>query len=69
MQLLYSKIERLFPLLAGSKNFEAINSNYPSQGKWLFVINDIVCEDNQVVTDVSITDGVMHARAISFHTI
>jgi hypothetical protein len=27
-----SKIEGLFPLFAGHKNFEAINSNYPSQG-------------------------------------
>lgn len=56
-------------LIVGRKNFVEINSNYPAQGKWLFKINTIVCEGNQVVTDVSVTDGVVQARAITFHTV
>jgi len=56
-------------LIVGRKNFEAINSNYPANGKWLFVINAIVCEDNEVVSDVSVTDGTLKARAITFHTV
>lgn len=32
-------------------------------------INSIVSDGNQVVTDVSITDGSLKAKAITFHTI
>jgi len=56
-------------VIKGRENFEAINTNYPSQGKWQFEINAIVCEANQVVSDVSVTDGHIIARAITFHTI
>ncbi len=56
-------------LIVGRKNFTAINSYYPANGKWLFDINSIVCEDKTVVTDVSITDGEFKARAITFHTV
>jgi len=56
-------------LIIGRKNFTAINENYPANGKWLFEINSIVTENNTVVTDVSISDGVVTARAITFHTV
>ncbi|MEM7331858.1 MAG: nuclear transport factor 2 family protein [Chloroflexota bacterium] len=56
-------------LIVGRDNFTAVNSSYPSHGTWLFEINTIVCEGETVVTDVSITDGVQNARAITFHTI
>jgi len=56
-------------LIVVGKNFEAINSNYPANGKWLFVINAIICEDNQIDSDVSVADGVIHARDITLHTI
>ena len=56
-------------LVSGRKNFAAINTNYPAKGRWLFDINSVVCEGNQVVTDVSVTDGVQKARAITFHTV
>lgn len=56
-------------LIAGRRNFTAINSCYPANGKWDFKVNSIVCEDDTVVTDVSITDGVQQARAITFHTV
>ena len=56
-------------LIIGRENFAAINSCYPAHGKWLFDVNSIVCENDIVVTDVSITDGVQKARAITFHTV
>lgn len=56
-------------LILGRKNFTEINSYYPAHGKWEFEINSVVCEGTQVVTDVSITDGVQKARAITYHTI
>ena len=56
-------------LIIGRENFAAINSCYPAHGKWLFDVNSIVCENDTVVTDVSITDGVQKARAITFHTV
>ncbi len=56
-------------LIVGPKNFAEINSQYPSNGVWQFHLNTIVVEGNQVVTDVSVTDGTQHARAITFHTV
>ena len=56
-------------LIVGRKNFAEINSSYPTDGIWKFEINSLVCEGQQVVTDVSITDGDQKARAITFHTV
>ncbi len=56
-------------LIVGRENFAAINTHYPANGAWSFVINSIVAEGNQVVTDVSISDGAVKARAITFHTV
>lgn len=55
--------------VSGRDNFTAINQNYPAQGRWQFVVNQLVAEGNQVVTDVSVTDGVIQARAITFSTV
>ncbi|MGC5428803.1 nuclear transport factor 2 family protein, partial [Aeromonas veronii bv. sobria] len=56
-------------LILGRDNFVAINTFYPANGLWLFEIHSVVCEGSTVVTDVSVTDGVQKARAITFHTI
>jgi ketosteroid isomerase-like protein len=56
-------------IILGRENFIAINSNYPANGKWQFTINSIVSEADNVVTDVSVTDGTQRARAITFHTV
>lgn len=53
----------------GRENFAKINSQYPASGKWTFVLNSIVAERNQVVTDVSVSDGKLFERAITFHTV
>ncbi len=56
-------------LIVGRANFAEINTNYPSNGNWIFQINSIICEGNHVVSDVDITDGTVRARAITFHTV
>ena len=55
--------------ILGRENFAAVNTNYPAEGKWHFQINHIVAEDNMVVTDVSVTEGKISGRAITFSTI
>ncbi len=56
-------------LIVGRENFTAINSYYPANGVWRFDIHSVVGDGTTVVTDVSITDGVQKARAITFHTV
>jgi hypothetical protein len=55
--------------IVGRHNFAALNSNYPAAGSWRFVINKLVAEGNTVVSDVSVTDGHVNARAITFSTV
>lgn len=72
-QWLSEEFEGIWPqsseIVRGRENFAALNSAYPANGKWDFTINSIVCEGAEIVTDVSITDGVQKARAITFHTV
>ncbi|MFN8399179.1 MAG: nuclear transport factor 2 family protein [Anaerolineales bacterium] len=56
-------------LIRGRENFAKINTAYPANGKWRFNINSIVAEGDIVVTDVSVTDGVVKDRVITFSTI
>lgn len=56
-------------VICGRENFAAINTNYPAHGTWKFRINSLLAEGDQVVSDVSVTDGTVSARAITFHTI
>ena len=46
-----------------------MNEEYPAHGRWEFTVNRIVGDDFEAVTDVSVTDGVQQARAISFFTV
>ncbi len=55
--------------VVGRKNFTEINAGYPAAGPWRFRVNSIVADGDRVVTDVSITDGSVKARAITFHTV
>ena len=56
--------------IRGAENFVRLNAEYPSAtGKWQFRINRLVAQGNDVVTQVSITDGEQHAEAISFFTV
>ncbi len=55
--------------IRGRENFAKLNTAYPTQGTWHFTINSIVAEGDEVVTDVSVTDGTLHDRVITFSTI
>ena len=55
--------------IRGRKNFTAVNEEYPAEGRWEFTVNRIVGDEVTVVTDVSITDGAIQARAITFFTV
>lgn len=54
--------ERIF----GRENFAKVNEEYPANGRWSFTVNRIVGNAAEVVSDVSVTDGTQHARAITF---
>ena len=56
-------------LIRGRERFAGLNQEYPASGRWIFTLNHLVAGDGEVVTDVSVTDGVQAARAISFFTI
>ncbi len=50
----------------GREDFVRLNSTYPANGFWRFTVHRIVAEGSQVVSDVSVTDGVVQARVIAF---
>ncbi|MDN3609837.1 nuclear transport factor 2 family protein [Vibrio ostreicida] len=56
-------------LIVGRDNFVKINTHYPTTGRWQFTLHSIVCENETVVTDVTVTDGLQTARAVTFHTV
>ena len=53
----------------GRENFVAINEKYPAHGRWEFVVQRVIAEGDQAVSDVDVTDGVIRARVITFSTI
>lgn len=55
--------------IRGRENFVNINAAYPAQGKWHFTINHIAADGDLVVTHVSVTDGKLNDRAITFSTV
>lgn len=55
--------------IIGRDNFIAINQAYPASGRWQFSVNHILADSDTVVTDVDITDGKIHAKAITFHLV
>lgn len=55
--------------IRGRENFVAINENYPAAGRWNFTVHRLVAGADEVASEVSVTDGVVRARAITFSTI
>ncbi|MCY1126594.1 nuclear transport factor 2 family protein [Frigidibacter sp. RF13] len=53
----------------GRANFAALNHAYPTSGRWTFTLNRIVAEGAEVVTDVTVSDGTVIARAVTFHEV
>lgn len=55
--------------IRGAERFARMNAEYPANGPWLFHVNRIVGGESEVVSDVSVTDGVQTARCISFFSV
>ena len=55
--------------LRGRNRFAALNAAYPAAGRWVFTVHAIVAQGSEGVSDVMITDGVLRARAITFHQV
>ena len=55
--------------IIGRANFTALNTYYPAHGPWQFTVHKILAEGDEVVTEVSVTDGKVKATAITFSTV
>jgi ketosteroid isomerase-like protein len=55
--------------IRGAERFARVNREYPAHGRWRFTVNRIVGGEGEAVSDVTVTDGVQTARAISFFTV
>lgn len=55
--------------IRGAERFARMNHEYPANGPWTFTLNRLVGNNSEVVSDVTISDGVQTARAISFFTV
>jgi len=55
--------------IRGRENYGRMNQEYPAHGVWKFTIIRLLVDGDEAVTDVLVTDGVQHARAISFFSI
>jgi len=55
--------------IRGRDNFVAINERYPAHGRWHFTLHRCLAEGDEVVTDVTVTDGVVTAKVIAFFTV
>ena len=53
-------------LIRGRENFAQINSAYPVNNRWVFIVNQIVSEKNRIVTDVSVRDEEIEFKVITF---
>jgi ketosteroid isomerase-like protein len=56
-------------LIRGRDNFIAVNTHYPAAGAWRFTVLRLIADETGVATDVSVTDGALSARAVSFFEI
>ncbi len=52
--------------IRGRDSFVAVNEQYPAAGRWRFDVQRLVADAGMVATDVTVTDGVQVARAITF---
>ncbi|MDI3340935.1 MAG: nuclear transport factor 2 family protein [Sphaerobacter sp.] len=52
--------------IRGRDNFVQVNTRYPAAEPWRFAVHRIVADDGGAVSDVTVTDGAVVARAISF---
>lgn len=52
--------------IRGRENFAAVNELYPAAGSWQFTVKRVVSGEQDVVTEVAVTDGQVRATVITF---
>jgi ketosteroid isomerase-like protein len=55
--------------IRGAERFSRMNAEYPAHGPWRFAVHRIVGGGSEAASEVSVTDGVQTATAISFFTV
>lgn len=55
--------------IRGAERFAQMNAEYPAHGRWSFTVNRLVGGELEAVSEVTVSDGVITARAISFFEI
>jgi hypothetical protein len=53
----------------GRDNFVAINAHYPAAGRWQITLDRLVAEGDEVASQVTVTDGAILSKAITFSTV
>lgn len=52
--------------IRGRENFVAVNVHYPAAGPWRVTIHRLIADAGGVASEVTVTDGVITGRAITF---
>jgi ketosteroid isomerase-like protein len=55
--------------IQGRENFVAVNEHYPAAGPWRVTVHRLIAEGDEVVSEVTVSDGVQTGRAITFSTV
>ncbi|HEU4325809.1 MAG TPA: nuclear transport factor 2 family protein [Roseiflexaceae bacterium] len=55
--------------ICGRENFVAVNEQYPAAGPWRFTVHRLLADGPEVASDVSVTDGAIQGRALTFSTV
>jgi SnoaL-like domain len=55
--------------IRGAMKYTQMNREYPASGAWRFEVHKVVGNNQEAASDVTITDGVRIARAISFFSV
>lgn len=55
--------------ICGRANFIAVNEHYPAAGRWQFTIHRLIADGGEVASEVTVTDGAITARVLTFSTV
>lgn len=55
--------------IRGAERFARMNIEYPSHGPWQFTVHRLFGTETEAVSEVTVTDGVQTAKALSFFTV
>lgn len=52
--------------IRGRDNFVAVNEHYPAAGPWRVTVHRVIADGNEIASEVTVTDGNINSRAITF---